>query len=152
LFSYKDFNPFYAAKQKHYAKSKFRIAPLTTQASIGLSEQLGASEPGTLAFYEWNRNCVFRVQLPKAEVEPTASPAQVLTPTSGFEFVVGCFSNERNAQNLVAQLKRDGFAAHILPGGTLIRVSAGNALTETALDALRMAAQQRGLQGWIYKH
>ena len=71
---------------------------------------------------------------------------------AGFDVIVGCFSNAQNAQNLVLKLQRDGFAARIIPGGTLIRVSAGNAQDAVQLAELQQRVSARQLQGWIYKN
>jgi DedD protein len=83
---------------------------------------------------------------------------EIVTPTPSransedkFHFIVGCFSNQENANNLVATLQSKGFHAQIVPGGTLIRVSAGSAQNEQELSQLTEKAKSQGLTGWVLK-
>ena len=77
---------------------------------------------------------------------PTSTEASV---TAAFDFVVGCFSNLQNAQNLVLKLKRDGFAARLIQNGPLTKVSAGAAQNLSELQQIQQQAAARGLQGWV---
>jgi cell division septation protein DedD len=77
---------------------------------------------------------------------PTSTEGNV---TAAFDFVVGCFSNLQNAQNLVLKLKRDGFAARLIQNGPLTKVSAGAAQNLSELQQIQQQAAARGLQGWV---
>ena len=74
-----------------------------------------------------------------------------ISAKANFEYVVGCFSDERNAHNFVQKLQADGFNAHILPGGTLIRVSAGSAANQSEIQAIQSKVSSKGMEGWICK-
>jgi hypothetical protein len=68
-----------------------------------------------------------------------------------FEYIVGCFSSNSNAVNLVNTLKNQGFDATIISGGNLTRVSIGSASNLKALDSLIQLSNSKGYQGWILK-
>jgi cell division septation protein DedD len=68
---------------------------------------------------------------------------------AAYDFIVGCFSNMQNAQNLQLKLMRDGFAARLIQNGPLTKVSAGAAQNLTELQQIQQQAAARGLQGWV---
>jgi cell division septation protein DedD len=68
-----------------------------------------------------------------------------------FEYIVGCFSSDNNAVQLVATLKSQGFDAAIIEGGNLTRVSIGSASSQKMLDSLIQLSISKGYQGWILK-
>jgi cell division protein FtsN len=109
-----------------------------------IEEQLTAVEPGKIGLYQYDESTVFAVKLPNAETKPAIVQAN-------FEYVVGCFSDERNAHNFVQKLQADGFNAHILLGGTLIRVSAGSAANQSEIQAIQSKISSKGMEGWICK-
>ena len=67
-------------------------------------------------------------------------------------YIVGCFSDKTNADNLVLKLKSSGLMAKIVDNHNgLHRVSAGGAITTEGLNSIKMTANSLGLSGWILK-
>lgn len=148
LFSISDFNPFKVSKQATYKRQHIQIQKLSLPE--GNNELALQQHPNSsIADYYWQADAQFRVRVPK--VKPVA-PVVEHQAIGQFDVIVGCFSNTQNAQNLVLKLQRDGFAARIIPGGTLNRVSAGNAHTTAEIIELQQKVASRQLQGWIYKN
>lgn len=150
LFSISDFNPFSPTGAPSYQKKQLELQALPEESNAEIL-QLQKAPTAKYADYYWTSNVHFKVKLPKEKPQIQA-PQITATVTAGFDIVVGCFSNEQNAQNLLLKLQRDGFAARIIPGGTLIRVSAGNVQNNAELAALQQRVAARQLQGWIYKN
>lgn len=150
LFSISDFNPFQATGEAAYQKNNLQIQALELPAAAP-ELQLEATPNPRLSNYYWDASTQCKVKVPK-EIAKNEIPQVEATPVAGFDVIVGCFSNAQNAQNLVLKLQRDGFAARIIPGGTLIRVSAGNAQDATQLAELQQRVSARQLQGWIFKN
>ena len=110
--------------------------------------------------YEWQTGYPLYVAIPaqpKANnLNPTTSSTHIesFTPTetasaAPYDFIVGCFSNLQNAQNLKLKLERDGFAARLIQNGPLTKVSAGAAQNLDELQHIQQQAAARGLQGWV---
>ncbi|MEY3844607.1 MAG: hypothetical protein RL293_1029 [Bacteroidota bacterium] len=149
LISYKDFNPLRGNITVRYAEKQ--IAPFETIIAneANIDEQLAAVEPGAVGLYQYDESTVFAVKVPN--LETTATVVEQAAVKANFEYIVGCFSDERNANNFVQKLQADGFNAHILPGGTLIRVSAGSAANQTEIQAIQSSVSSKGIEGWICK-
>jgi hypothetical protein len=153
LFSSSDFNPLHKQDAPSYVKSSLEL-DLATEASK--TQAPIAFEKGTrtsFADYEWQPGFNFVVKVPVAPVtlvaqETQPTPPEVNAPAA-FDFIVGCFSNMQNAQNLVLKLKRDGFAARLIQNGPLTKVSAGAAQNLSELQQIQQQAAARGLQGWV---
>jgi hypothetical protein len=153
LFSSSDFNPLHQQDAPSYVKSSLEL-DLATEASK--TQAPIAFEKGTrtsFAVYEWQPGFNFVVKVPVAPVtlvaqETQPTPPEVNAPAA-FDFIVGCFSNMQNAQNLVLKLKRDGFAARLIQNGPLTKVSAGAAQNLSELQQIQQQAAARGLQGWV---
>jgi hypothetical protein len=149
LISYKDFNPLRGNITVRYTEKQ--IAPfekaMVNEANI--DQQLSSVEPGKIGLYKYDESSVFAVKMPKQEIKPAPVQQEILQ--ANFEFVVGCFSDERNANNFVQKLQSDGFDAHILPGGTLIRVSAGSAANQSEIQAIQSKVSSKGIEGWVCK-
>lgn len=149
LISYKDFNPLRGKVEAQYAKKQVTPFNKIVLNESKIEEQLKAVEPGKIGLYQYDESTVFAVKLPNAETKPVLVQQEIVQ--ANFEFVVGCFSDERNANNFVQKLQADGFNAHILPGGTLIRVSAGSAANQSEIQAIQSKVSSKGIEGWICK-
>jgi hypothetical protein len=152
LISYKDFNPLRGNITVRYAEKQLAPfeKPIVNDASI--DKQLGATLPGEIGLYQYDESTVFAVEIPVIEaIEPKQTVLEQVMVKANFEYIVGCFSDERNANNFVQKLQADGFAAHILPGGTLIRVSAGSAVNQSEIQAIQSSLNSKGIEGWICK-
>jgi hypothetical protein len=134
MMSWKDFNPFQTTQEVSYKKETISLpSTIYTQPDVPTTEVAVENEVP---------NKVEEV------VAITSTPANV---TRNLHFIVGCFSSQENANNLVSTLQSKGFRAQIVPGGTLIRVSAGAAQNEQELVQLTQQANAAGLTGWVLK-
>jgi hypothetical protein len=149
LISYKDFNPLRGKVEAKYAKKQLTPFNKIVLNESKIEEQLTAVEPGKIGLYQYDESTVFAVKLPNAETKPAIVQQEIVQ--ANFEYIVGCFSDERNANNFVQKLQADGFNAHILPGGNLIRVSAGSAANQSEIQAIQSKVNSQGMEGWICK-
>jgi len=150
LFSTSDFNPLHQQVRPAYKKASLRLRSSLPKSTSNLDFKL--EESPRLETYEWQPGYAFRVQIPAA---PTATSTSTSTaPTAAtadaaYDYIVGCFSNLQNAQNLQRKLQRDGFGARLIQNGPLTKVSAGAAQNLTELQQIQQQAAARGLQCWV---
>jgi hypothetical protein len=142
LISLNDFNPFYKSEKGLYSPSKadlesIKFEDVSYQAPSILSEPT-YTEPITS----------------DSPIKTLTTSTPVVNSTNkrqAFEYIVGCFSSNSNAINLVNTLKNQGFDATIISGGNLTRVSIGSASNSKALDSLIQLSNSKGYQGWTLK-
>ena len=149
LFTTSDFNPLHHQHAPAYQKSKLT---LTSSKEVKAQElDFERQKSARLETYEWQPGFNFIVQVPAAPVAQTQAPVNPVSPSAEakYDFIVGCFSNLQNAQNLQRKLQRDGFAARLIQNGPLTKVSAGAAQNLTELQQIQQQATSRGLQGWV---
>ena len=159
LFSSSDFNPLHEQVAPTYTKAQLHLQSSLPKSTSNLEFEL--KERARLATYEWQPGYLFKVQIPAKPVTNQVNNISVTTPASSemtppaaataaaYDFIVGCFSNLQNAQNLQRKLQRDGFAARLIQNGPLTKVSAGAAQNLTELQQIQQQAAARGLQGWV---
>lgn len=155
LFSTSDFNPLHKQQAPLYKKTKFQIPVINLSTESKLEfEQSAQTQFDT---YEWLPSHILHVRVPAAQIQNTEATQLVSTndqsaqplQQAAYDFIVGCFSNLQNAQNLQRKLQRDGFAARLIQNGPLTKVSLGAAQNLTELQTLQQQASARGLQGWV---
>ena len=158
LFSSTDFNPMHHQVSPAYQKSSLALRKILPRTSSNL--EFEATNKFQVLPYEWQTGYPMYVAIPaqpKANnLNPTTSSTYIesFTPTetasmAPYDFIVGCFSNFQNAQNLKLKLERDGFAARLIQNGPLTKVSAGAAQNLSELQHIQQQATARGLQGWV---
>jgi cell division septation protein DedD len=145
VISLNDFNPFYKAEKGVYSPSKTDLKSIkfedvsytATPYEEPLSTEIEPTEIVTTSENISNSN-------PSISVKSS-------NKRQAFEYIVGCFSSNSNAVNLVNTLKNQGFDATIISGGNLTRVSIGSASNSKSLDSLIQLSNSKGYQGWILK-
>ena len=158
LFSSTDFNPMHHQVAPAYQKSSLALRKILPRTTSNL--EFEATNKFQVLPYEWQTGYPMYVAIPaqpKANnLNPTTSSTHIesFTPTetastAPYDFIVGCFSNFQNAQNLKLKLERDGFAARLIQNGPLTKVSAGAAQNLSELQHIQQQATARGLQGWV---
>ena len=156
LFSSSDFNPLHQQDAPAYAKSSIDYTATASQQEAAPEFEEGSKI--RFEAYEWQPGYTFMVKVPavpaqritQQTVPQPTNPNQIeVSAPAAYDFIVGCFSNLQNAQNLQLKLKRDGFAARLIQNGPLTKVSAGAAQNLTELQQLKQQAAARGLQGWV---
>lgn len=69
-----------------------------------------------------------------------------------YHAIVGCFSSEQNAQNLIQDLQAKGIQAYEVDvKGGLHRISAGNAESTQALREIRLQLESLNFSSWVLK-
>jgi hypothetical protein len=145
VISINDFNPFYKTEKGLYSPNKLDLE--------------------SIKFEDVNYTATPNSKLESTEIEPTEKVntsentsyyssslnEKSSSKRQNFEYIVGCFSSNSNAVNLVNTLKNQGFDASIISGGNLTRVSIGSASNTKELDSLIQLSHSKGYQGWILK-
>ncbi|MFM7007351.1 MAG: SPOR domain-containing protein [Flavobacteriales bacterium] len=154
LFSTSDFNPLHKQEAPAYQKTKIQLSVLAPSTASKLAFEQAPQT--TFATYEWLPGHAVRVRIPAAPIQTASTQTIALNEQSAepvqqaaYDFIVGCFSNLQNAQNLQRKLQRDGFAARLIQTGPLTKVSLGAAQNLSELQTLQQQASARGLQGWV---
>ncbi len=145
VISINDFNPFYKSKKGLYSPSKadfnsIKFEDVSYVAAPADAPELITSQPSKE--FQIADNTIISSQ---------TNNIKITNKRQNFEYVVGCFSSNTNALNLVNNLKNQGFDASIIAGGNLIRVSIGCASNSKELDSLIQLSNSKGYQGWILK-
>lgn len=157
MLSIKDFNPFYKTEMGGYKKNNL-IKPEKSESYTTLEENIAQlPQDVTVYSYEYDEDLYIPIRI--ARGSETVEQALVEEPTKNtptqsgnLEFIVGCFGNATNAENLVQTLKSKGFNAYILDvKNGLSRISAGSASTEAEMSDLSESARSQGFDGWVLK-
>jgi cell division protein FtsN len=166
ILSIKDFNPLYRTSEGLYKSeslSKLSTA-IQSEESLEKAVQSIPSDVSNYAF-KFNEDIYINVRLkstsvtiekPVDEIQEVSS-IEVVKPIvratkKSFDLVVGVFSAEANATNLINSLKTKGFNAKIVDkNGELFRVSAGTTSTNEEILKIKEKALTAGIDGWILK-
>jgi len=175
MLSIRDFNPFYQSAEGTYEKTPYseditfeKYSDRTLQDQIDDIENVPADN---VISYNFDGDTYIRLKLDepessKAEVQndvleevietPVESTNSVPTPVAiqpnAMNYIVGCFGNKENAENLVEKLQSEGMNAFIYDEkGGLHRVSAGSAISTEAMSDIRSKSDNLGFSGWILK-
>jgi hypothetical protein len=157
MLSVKDFNPFYHSQEGDYHRSEIKLTQLPTDDKT--LEEMIEDLPSYVEVFSYPLNDdtyiilkVDREQEVQNDNQNSEDTDQNQAISGGLQYIVGCFGSETNATNLVSKLKANGMNASI--AGTangLIRVSAGSAFSEEAIQQIASKAQSLGYPGWVLK-
>lgn len=157
VISLRDFNPFKERVEAKYTGSKNPIVVETFEQESALDETLESiPEDVAVGSFKLSESKYLLVDLSEdMEVQQIdvneESPEEVIEPQP-LNYIVGCFSQKSNADNLVQTLKEQGFDAYEVDfHNGLHRISAGGAMSEEALNSIVSKAKASGYQGWILK-
>ena len=155
IISFQDFNPFHKTEKFEYHQVESNIPSIKKDNTPSISEQVEAL-PEEVKVYSFKYD--EELYLPVVTEKETAVTNNVQSAeTSKFSpesmnYIVGCFSNKTNADNLVAKLKSQGFSSRIVDfHNGLHRVSAGSAISNEELTEIKSSANSLGLKGWTLK-
>lgn len=165
MISFSDFNPFHQRAAGTYKPSK-EASKWTEESSDShtksLSEEVEELSSDTDVYsYKLADDTYISVALPKNETANVSEDVVETTDVSpsnetnsnfdanAMHYVVGCFGDKTNADNLVARMRANGLDASIVDmKGGLHRVSAGGAISEEAYQSIKLKADAMGLTGW----
>ncbi len=155
MISVKDFNPFYHSEEGSYDKQELKNRDKNNESKT-LDESIADLPEDVAVFsYQYNEDLYIPIRIPRNKINTSAaqeSQESTTISSSNFEFIVGCFGSEQNANNLVALLKEKGFDAYITDVSKgLSRISAGKASTEQALQTIIQDAKSQGFDGWVLR-
>ena len=153
MISIKDFNPFYHSEDGKYSQQDLKVNDKSNENKT-LDESIAElAEDVTVFSYRYNEDLYIPVRIPKSEFNNTSNPTipeENNSTSESFEFIVGCFGSQENANNLVSLLKEKGFNAYITDvSNGLSRISAGKASSEQGLQTIIQDAKAQGFDGWV---
>ena len=182
VLSINDFNIGYTATEGTYEKKTFKKIKFTNSKATSLEKAISGlpSDVDTYPFsFTDYTNIIVRV--PKSEEKPmiqypdvvqsvtpvdiepkeievkkpekkTPVPTPAPVKSGNFNFVVGSFSTEEHANEMVTQLKAKGLNAFVISDASgAHRVSAGSASTSSEINAISEKSKAAGISGWILK-
>lgn len=157
MISFKDFNPFYTSETGAYKKIN-SVQPVKKESYKTLEESISQlPEDVTIFSYEYDEDLYIPIRITREretnENSTSETPIQSANQSAGnLEFIVGCFGDVNNAENLVQTLKNKGFNAYILDvKNGLSRISAGSASSDAEMSELMEKVRTQGFDGWVLK-
>jgi hypothetical protein len=154
VLSISDFNPFHEKHDAQYTQKSENYTLTLSDVEQSLEDQIDASPEMEIFTVQLDENLVIPVKVERV-VEPTAVIPSVDQQVSvgAFDCVVGCFSSQSNAQNMISSLRARGFEARQVDiSNGLYRISAGSASTEEQARQLVANVNSQGFNGWILRH
>jgi nucleoid DNA-binding protein len=162
LISHHDFNPFYKQEKGSY-KKKYLFLNEEIKAQ-SFEEKLNQQPNSYFANFRLNSKESITVKMAQErETEPIlvkeSRPELIKenlhllhsNASKNYEYVLGCFANSTNAENLYAKLISSGFEVNKSFVGSLIRVSIGATSDLDSLQETISKANNLGYIGWILK-
>ena len=161
VISFHDLNPFHKHSEGNYVKEDFTEAISFEQEEIEtLEDQIGDATDVDFFRYNFAEGASILLDLREEtpvqeetiEVIPEVSNEAPIIQANASHVIVGCFSNEENAKNLVEKLNASGMSAQIVDfHNGLHRVSAGAGISNESVAQIRSKAEGLGFSGWILK-
>ncbi|MEN9401236.1 MAG: hypothetical protein RL632_2339 [Bacteroidota bacterium] len=154
ILSINDFNPFHASHEAAYQKTTTDYTAIFPAAEKSLEDEINEAPENEVFSIQLDDefNIPVRVERPEVETPVTPSMDQVAAANT-FDCVVGCFSSQSNAQNMISSLKARGFDARQVDiSNGLYRISAGATQTEAEARQLVASINAQGFNGWILRH
>lgn len=156
MLSIKDFNPFYHSADGKYNSHELKLEELP--AADKSLEEMVAELPSDIEVlsFPFDDDMYIPVKVKENVNTNSDNPSDHTIDAVSYgnvHFIVGCFGNTTNAENLVKKLSAIGFNAAIAGEvNGLTRVSAGSAQSEVALQEIIRKAQSLGYSGWVLKN
>lgn len=160
LISYKDFNPFYKKEVGSYKKQNLNTIHFSevknSKEVKKISSEISSIEltENNLVFVKTEKEVSIEQVTPAVTIsnKPKKNVKSLQSNTKRFEFVVGCFANQENAENLKTKLLNEGFQVRLNTAGSLVRVILGGAQSMDSLQEIITKANALGYDGWILKN
>ncbi len=173
IVSIQDFNPFHKSHGGLYKKEilDLRINQKVEESDL---DQILRSLPAEVEIFSYPIDSDVYVpvkvrehiqskiikQIPKIRIKEIPAPKKVIpvsksvsvisTPKTTGHLIVGCFSTEQNANQLISELKQKGFNAYIVDvKNGLHRVSACKSNSDSMLNEAKEKLSPLQISGWI---
>jgi hypothetical protein len=154
MLSISDFNPFHVSHEAAYQKTTTDYTAIFPSVEKSLEDEINEASESDVYSLQLDDDLNIPVRVERPEVEVPVTPSLELVATANaFDCIVGCFSSQTNAQNMISSLKARGFDARQVDiSNGLYRISAG--ATQTEAEALQLVAtiNAQGFNGWILRH
>lgn len=165
VISLKDFNPFHETPEATYIPTESVHKEISFRETFDLDKKVESLPEGATVYsIRYADDHYVAVELPKKVIEETTAEveenATVTTEVveehsikaNAMYYVVGAFGNKTNAKKLVKELRSKGLDASIV-GYTngMHRVSAGNAISEEAMNEVASKSKALGYPGWVLR-
>jgi len=154
LVSFTDFNPFHISEKASYKQVSIADFELQLEEKLTVTESIESLPQDVQVYsYKYNDELFIPIQISEeAETVPSPSLSVDTFDATAMNFIVGCFGDVSNAENLVQKLNNSGLNAriHDVKGG-LHRVTAGSAISLEELAHIKQTAQSIGFKGWVLK-
>lgn len=161
VLSLKDFNPFTKTEAPSYVERSTELG-VKTLTNLQSFEATIASLPDDVAVCSYKISEEKYVLINLHDADPTDNPPQVtenqinaqpdVVEANAMNFIVGCFGDKANAENLVKKLRGQGMDARVVDNsGGLHRVTAGSSISEEAMNEIISTAKGLGYDGWVLK-
>lgn len=156
MLSLSDFNPFHKKAEAKYTPSSEISIDFKTENVPSVEEQVEALsiESNVYSLKIDDENYIHvNLEDEKEEEVLTEDVAPIQSEEDQVFYIVGCFSNKSNADNLLKSLHENGFdkAKEIDVKNGLHRISAGSGKSIDDLSSVRSQANSLSLEGWILK-
>ena len=139
LISLDDFNPFYKKEIGSYE-------PVPSKTII---TEVKKEEKNPVITVEDSEKVIDVVLKEK----PIGAEIDMQSKTSyNVHYIVGCFSVKENADNFLLKLQEDGFSPLVVGGGSLYRISVGQAKNKKEFNNMVSSAKSQGYKGWTLKN
>ena len=158
VISFKDFNPFKQRVSANYKPSEIKDIAVQPKKEISIKEKIEEITTDIEVYtYKFDEDFFVPVDISEVKRPSTTEEQHTTVATDAFEvenvhYIVGCFSDKSNADNLVERLTSAGLSAKIVDvHNGLHRVSAGGAMTSEGLQTIKLTVASLDLAGWTLK-
>ncbi|MEJ6800080.1 MAG: SPOR domain-containing protein [Crocinitomicaceae bacterium] len=160
IISFNDFNPFHSSPDGSYEKKGLtKETSLVKADESSLEDEIAKLDADKKNYsYKFDDDTYIQVEILEAEKvelseniekKPEVSENSETFNASAMNFIVGCFGDKTNADNLVAKLKANGLEGRIFDNKNgLHRVTAGSAISIESYQEIKAQAEGLGLRGW----
>lgn len=154
ILAIQDFNPFQSSEQAVYQSATWQFDWQEIPKHESLDDMLKQVAADASVFsYPFDEDLYIPIRLhnsPAASLDVIEPVEKVATPSGAGDFylIVGWFSTQSNANELLKSLRTKGMDAEILPHNNGFRVSAARN-TNSDFSSQQKALQELGLSGWV---
>lgn len=154
ILSVKDFNPFHKTSPAKYRQTELTSLEININSTSSLSSEIeGLPDEVAVYSYKYDDDFFIPVEIGKSIETPNLTNVNkaVFTPDA-MNYIVGCFGDKSNAENLVLKLQEEGLDARILDMNKgLHRVTAGSVISTESLQSIKSQIEGLGMAGWTLK-
>jgi hypothetical protein len=163
-----DFSLYHKIQKETYQKEKFNLKFDKFDNSVSFDNQVSKLPKNITVFsLEFSKDLYIPVKLKNETVLSTAksnlkanitsnsnlenNKKNTTIPSKSFSIIVGSFSNLKNAENLINELKTKGFNSFLMNENELIRVCASTSNSSEETTNLLNKLNSLNYQAWVLK-